>query len=78
MADFVITDSYHGVVFSVIFRRPFIFLGNKGRGNTRVQSLFEVLNLGDISEEVSDFSEVSQYLEDMKERSMAFLKRITM
>ena len=46
-ADFVITDSYHGTVFSIIFNKPFITLINPGRGVTRFSSLLGELGLMD-------------------------------
>ena len=42
--DMVITDSYHGVVFSIIFGKKFKFMGNVRRGNDRVESLMKVIN----------------------------------
>ena len=44
-ADFVITDSFHGCVFSIIFNKPFIAIGNLERGLDRFNSLLESLNL---------------------------------
>jgi hypothetical protein len=46
-ADFVITDSFHGSVFSIIFNKPFIAIGNKERGLTRFSSLLRLFNLED-------------------------------
>lgn len=46
-AEFVITDSFHGVVFSILFRRPFVAVANSGRGNARFESLLEVFGLED-------------------------------
>ena len=40
----VVTDSYHGVVFSIIFGKKFKFMGNARRGNDRVESLMKVIN----------------------------------
>ncbi|MGS2764945.1 polysaccharide pyruvyl transferase family protein [Sinomicrobium sp. M5D2P9] len=44
-ADFVITDSFHGTVFSILFKKQFICVGNKKRGYSRFESLLELLNL---------------------------------
>lgn len=44
-ADFVVTDSFHGTVFSIIFNKPFITTGNKTRGNSRFDSLLKMFNL---------------------------------
>ena len=41
----VITDSFHGTIFSIIFNKPFITIENKYRGKGRFDSLKEVFNL---------------------------------
>lgn len=41
-AEFVITDSFHGTVFSIIFNKPFICLLNKDRGVSRFYSLSNI------------------------------------
>lgn len=44
-SDFVVTDSFHGCVFSIIFNKPFIAIANTNRGRTRFESLLELFNL---------------------------------
>ncbi|AWI75266.1 wfaX domain protein [Parazoarcus communis] len=44
-ADFIVTDSFHGTVFAIIFRKNFIALGNSGRGLSRFTSLLGGFNL---------------------------------
>lgn len=44
-AKFIITDSFHGCVFSIIFRKPFIAIGNAERGITRFISLLKLFNI---------------------------------
>lgn len=46
-AKFIITDSFHGTVFSIIFNKPFIVLGNKKRGMARFNSLLGLFGLND-------------------------------
>ena len=46
-SDFVITDSFHGAVFSIIFQKDFLVVLNKERGSTRFISLLKILNLED-------------------------------
>lgn len=46
-ADFIITDSFHACVFSIIFRKPFAVTVNKGRGVSRFSSLLSILGLED-------------------------------
>jgi len=44
-ADFVVTDSFHGMVFSIIFEKPFLAIANSARGAARFQSLLSQLGL---------------------------------
>ena len=44
-AAFVVTDSFHACVFSIIFRKPFVVIGNKKRGMSRYDSLFKMLSM---------------------------------
>lgn len=53
-ADAVVTDSFHGCIFSMIFRKPFIVIGNKERGMSRFVSLLSLLGLEDRLVESAD------------------------
>lgn len=44
-ADFIVTDSFHGMVFSIVFEKNFIVIGNKSRGLERFLSLLSLLQL---------------------------------
>ncbi|WP_189575214.1 polysaccharide pyruvyl transferase family protein [Marinobacter zhanjiangensis] len=46
-ASFVVTDSFHGTVFSILFNKPFISVGNRTRGLSRFQSLLSQFGLQD-------------------------------
>lgn len=46
-AQFIITDSFHGTAFSIIFEKQFITIGNGHRGNTRFESLLKLLGICD-------------------------------
>jgi len=46
-AEFIITDSFHGVCLAIIFEKNFIAIANPIRGITRFESLLEMLNLKD-------------------------------
>src|SRR5690554_1596567 len=84
-AQFVITDSYHGCIFSIIFKKPFFVIANKKRGNSRFLSLLRLLNLedrliyeGDIGyltqEAYSiDWTRVNQKLETERNKSIEFI-----
>lgn len=45
--EYLITDSFHGCVFAIIFNRPFICLGNETRGTTRFDTLLKTFGLED-------------------------------
>lgn len=44
-ASFVVTDSFHGMVFSIIFNKPFIVIANEERGLNRFTSLLGIFDL---------------------------------
>lgn len=83
-AEFVITDSFHGCVFSIIFNKPFIAIGNKARGQARFDSLLRMFHLqdrlvndGDLSMDCIsrpiDWAAVNTIRDEMKQRSIALL-----
>jgi polysaccharide pyruvyl transferase WcaK-like protein len=86
-ANFVITDSFHGCIFSIIFNKPFIAIGNKERGLTRFISLLNLFELEDrliiLPEELSkeklnkviNFERVNQILNTSQHTSFDFLNK---
>ncbi len=44
-AEYVVTDSFHGVAFSIIFNKPFIAIGNHDRGLARFTSILNKFGL---------------------------------
>lgn len=59
-AEFVVCDSFHGAVFSIIFNKPFIVIGNKKRGMARFKSLLETFELsGRITTDVENVSSIA-------------------
>ncbi len=44
-ADFIVTDSFHGTCFSMIYNKQFISIRNKGRGGTRFDSILGKVGL---------------------------------
>lgn len=83
-AEFVITDSFHACVFSIIFNKPFIAIGNVERGLSRFQSLLSDFGLEknlltdinnyDSTHDYSFDSNVSKILESKRQLSFEFLK----
>ncbi|MCW0482693.1 polysaccharide pyruvyl transferase family protein [Gaoshiqia sediminis] len=85
-ANLVVTDSFHCVVFSIIFRKRFICLANNKRGTTRLLNLLKILNLEkyyflglkdfeeNYEDEPIDYDSVASILESEKRKSIEFLK----
>lgn len=46
-AEFIITDSFHACVFSILFQKPFIVYGNTERGLSRIKFLLQTFGLID-------------------------------
>lgn len=44
-AEYVVTDSFHGCVFSIILNKPFVCVGNEARGTARFNTLFKTFGL---------------------------------
>jgi|GEM_PF-182840 len=89
-AQFVVTDSFHGSCFSIIFRRPFIVMKNNGRGGSRFPYLLGGFGLLDrmvespeaIAEKYTqavngdpiDYESVYKKIDAEKARSLEWLK----
>ena len=80
-ASYVVTTSFHGTVFSVIFRRNFYFISTRRKGENRVKLLLNDLKLEHrIVEDMPtpeqiDYSYAMQVLPDLRASSEAFLQR---
>lgn len=57
-ASFVVTDSFHGCVFSLIFNKPFLVVNNKERGMARFITLLSTFGLE--SQLISNITEINQ------------------
>lgn len=82
-ADFVVTDSFHGTVFSIIFNCDFYSILNENRGGSRFHSLLSKFNLSHrlisganfIDKEQSiDWNAVNTVHRRLKEESLDFLR----
>lgn len=86
-SDFVLTDSFHGACFAIIFNKPFICFVNKQRGMSRFDTLAEAFNIKDrfideaddnllknLVEEKIDYKTVNEIINFEKERSIIWLK----
>lgn len=74
-AEFVVTDSYHGFLFSLIFNKPFCLMHNQRRGNVRFETVLQMLNLKG-NETEFDWEAINVALAAEKEKSTDYIKRI--
>ncbi|MDY6294525.1 MAG: polysaccharide pyruvyl transferase family protein [Bacteroidales bacterium] len=85
-AKFVMTPSFHGVAFSIIFHRQFIVVGTNAKRSSRIIDLLEVLGLSDRIypsvdealadkpwEKIIDYSQVDAKLSTLREASWEYL-----
>lgn len=82
----LITDSFHGMCFALIFNKPFICIVNSSTGSTRYDSVFELLGIGkqcitnikEIYEKDCifkvDYDVVNKRIDYERQRSLDFLK----
>lgn len=81
-AEYVITDSFHGCVFSLIFGKSFVVYGNDDRGNARFRSLLKQFSLTNCLVSSSDeFISFCKYQEDgciirNRDKSLAYLSEV--
>lgn len=84
-ADFIITDSFHACVFSLLFHKPFVVFGNVMRGVSRIESLLKTFNqedrlLYDASGFHDDlltvsFDTVEDTFKSLREKSLNYLQQ---
>lgn len=81
-AKFVITDSFHACVFSILFKKQFVVVGNKERGLSRIESLLQCFGIENRIVEDSaqvmrlpliDYDMVYVKLEKYRKKSLEFL-----
>ena len=83
-SEFIITDSFHACVFSILFHKQFLVLGNKERGLARIYSLLAMFGLEDRLTSAStldvknipfiDFVKVDEILNNLRKKSFLFLE----
>lgn len=80
-ASYVITNSFHGAIFSIIFNIPFTIFARE-QANTKIRELLDWVGLNgrlinDRSGEPAltmDFSKTNQKIEALQQQSLSFLK----
>lgn len=87
-AKFVVTDSFHGTAFSILYNIPFIAIGNVARGLSRFQSLLKMfaledrlitdinsVNIDNFAEKSIDWARVNDVLEKERDKARDFLNK---
>ena len=84
-AEFVVTDSFHACVFSILFHKPFVVIGNRKRGYSRFESLLKLFGLENrLIEDASQFDismlnpisdDAYRKLDEYRNNSMEFLNK---
>ena len=82
-ADYVITDSFHGVCFSLIFSKVFFAIHSGGKAN-RMESLLSLVGLSErifksanqfsMADLVIDYGPVREKISYLREQSLAFIR----
>lgn len=83
-SDLIVTDSFHACVFSIIFRKGFVVIGNNKRGLSRINSLLKMFDLSNrlvktlddylrIKDSCIDYNVVYSKLSDYRMSSIDFL-----
>lgn len=87
-ADFIITDSYHGMIFSILFKKEFLCLGKNSKAKSRFDTLCEVLGgniesriIGSLADVESiaglkniDYKTINKNLLKLQKKSLKFLE----
>ncbi len=83
-AKFIITDSFHGTVFSILFHKPFLVLTNEKRGASRFESLLGKFGLENriitsLEQSISaidiDWQEIDDRLNNRRNLDKEFLQK---
>lgn len=86
--DIIVADSYHAMIFAILFNKPFVIIGNVNRGLARFETLLDHLGLGyrmivsladfennivDILNTTINWNEVNSKIIEMRKESLDFL-----
>lgn len=87
-SEFIITDSYHCIIFAVLFKKQFLCIERGYAGNERLGSLFSILgiksrffksikdiDLENLFKEELDYGNIEKNLDKEKKKSLMFLAK---
>ncbi|MBR6292507.1 MAG: polysaccharide pyruvyl transferase family protein [Bacteroidales bacterium] len=72
-AKYVITDSFHGLVFSIIYNKPYRLIRNSFRGNARFDSIMQTFNLSDECNEEMKWDYVNETIKQYTSKASSFI-----
>ncbi|WP_040373720.1 polysaccharide pyruvyl transferase family protein, partial [Peribacillus psychrosaccharolyticus] len=85
-ASFIVTNSFHGVAFSINFQKEFYmqYLPGNAKVNSRLENILELTGLKDrfvsdfekINIDHIDYSKVNKILQQEREKSIKYLKNV--
>ena len=84
-AEYVLTDSFHGVIFALLFNRPFFMISKGQHVNRRAEELLNKIGLSEriIDDSFSDintpvdFSRANQVIAEFRAYSLKLLREMT-
>lgn len=71
-AKYIVTDSYHGMVFALIFNKPYYVFENDYRGNERFNSLMETFGVS-LCEESPNWQRINQIIKDERTKALNYI-----
>mgnify|MGYP005773176205 CR=1 FL=1 len=85
-AKYVITDSFHGSVFSIIYKKQFLVLPTSGRGNERIETLMKHLGQScfatnaeritlNMFSKIIDYTRAERLIEMVRADGFSYLKK---
>lgn len=75
-ADCIITDSFHGCVFSILFKKRFVVRMNKSGGTSRLESLFKMMRISMQGQEIINSNYENKELDYWRTQSYNYLSEI--
>jgi hypothetical protein len=85
MADYVITDTFHGTIFSIINQKKFCSLIRDSNRNKLIflldqldqsnRAVFNATNIGNVLMKVPSYAKTRQILKDQKEETTKYIRR---
>lgn len=85
-AEYVVTNSFHGTVFSILFERSFYTIPNSARGASRFETLLEALGLQDrllgartreepvLTLKPIDYKNVNKAVDMLRQQGLSYLR----